>query len=851
MRTLPSAAATAAALKTGSYPIRVLQINYGSGSTLYFSDRDVSPTSGVEAIGAVKSWGELRLEPEPGQVGGFGQFTCTLRDLDWTLFDLEAVQPGIQTADCTLWLWFVGTDWDTDKVNLFSGTMAPQQFTVGQEEVTLTIRGLEAFWDKDLGYRITSEDFPTIKCSECDGLIIPIAFGDPVYRVPACPIVQPARARLAYPLGICDTQCQITEEASTLGFPVGEDYPIELAVGVDGDYDVLTGYFTEADETIFIIQDRLCFHGKGATAGVYITAGTRWVTIDKADLDDSGAKDMRGYPLIFFDYPGTGECVITIVSHWDDVPDPNELAIWPDSAGEFPTSESPSNPEWAILNRLTIPFYPAGTEVMEIGDWTYAINFLPIEGVDRVEVKGTDEAGNVVFYTVSSYVYEVNEDDNQLNESHLGRASDDPGIATITLLGTSPIQEGFSDDIIYVTFRATIPGDNNPLLASLSAGEAISEPAAAIAEIASNPFLGNISNFQMDALQDAFDNTVISIAFAILEQRGLWEVIGEIAKQSGLLVFVDGGNLVVKRILTTQSSGDFASDNDNRHKASLKCDPRDLLEMPQEMVGRYRPSLGDEEQRIVRYSTDARLAISRNKSREMEFWAIQSPTGVAYMTQWWLTHELTRNRRFDFEQFMDFLAAQPGDMVDLTHYDIDSEADPEPETAERINTQGRIISVTHVPGNAQSRQMEMIRLTIECHEWEYDIAQGPEPYECGVMRSTVESPPPTVYTEEPLGLVPGGPNFYPQVITAENAETILCGDNCDDVSPSGGSGGSGGGSSASGDECDGFVCSVNCVDGSIVVGKLTADEAVSLLTQLIESANTTLVDDLKTALGIS
>lgn len=848
MRELSATTAIEAAKYTGSYPIRILQIDLPSNTTLYLSDRVCTPSSGIETLGVVKSWGELQLEPEIGQVGGYGQFTCRVTDLDWLLFDAESQQPGIQSCRCTLYLWFNGQPW-ADALVLFSGTMAPQDFQVGMEEVELTIRGLEDDWNKDIGYRITQDIWPTIKCNECDGTIIPLAFGNPVYRMPACPMIQPAKSTLSYPLGICDSIMQISESAASVGFPVGEEIQIVVGGIINGvgDYDTLTGMFLEEDDTMFVITDRSSWHGHGQTAGIFSTAGTYWVCIDKEDLDDGGAKDMRGYPLIFPDLvpDGGNSCLVTIVSDWGEPEglDPGEICIWPDAEQTFPTSEEEGE-EWIILNRLTVPYYPAGTEVVQVGSWIYPLNFLPIDGVDRIEVKA-EKDGAPIFYTISPYQYVVTENNQEFNESHLGREEDDPGIATLELL-SSPIENGMPTDIIYVTMRATLPQETNPLYASLDPGTAIDEPAAVIAEIASNPFLGNIQDFQMDLLQDAYDNSPISLAFAILEQRGLWEIIGDIARQSGLLVYVDSGNLVVRRILQTQSPADFTSDNDNRHEASLTMKPRDVKEMPSEMIGTYRPSMGDDPLVIVRRSFEAQTQVDRQKADDVDLWAIQSRTNAAYMTEWTLSHELSRNRRFEFEQFMEFLAAQPGDIVNLSHFDI-GEVDDEPAEIDRVSTQGRIVSVTHVAGHAQTGQMELIRLTIECHEWEFDIYQGPEPYECGTGMTTVQAPPPTVYTEEEAGWIPDSPKVWGQVITSENAERILCGDNCDGE-PTSGSGSGGSGSSGG---CDTFLNGVSCEGGNVVGQCMTNDEVLSAICSALQNGDSALVDCIKTALGIA
>ena len=767
MRELSATTAVEAAKYTGSYPIRILQIDLPSANTLYLSDRVCSPSSLVTTLGVVRSWGDLKLEPEVGSVGGYGTFDCQVTDLDWLLFDAESVQPGIQSVRCTLWLWFDGQDW-ADALVLFSGTMAPQDFKVGTE-VSLTIRGLEDDWNKDLGYRITQDIWPTIKCNECDGTIIPLAFGNPVYRAPLCPMEQPFRTTLNLPLGICDSMLQITESAEMLGFGLGSGNIIELVVGFDGDYDIITGYFDTVDDTIFHITERSSWHGHGETSGIYATGGIKWVTLDVADLDDGGDQDMRGYPVIFPGIvPAYGpDCLKGVLTFWDETGNPDEIAFWADPEETFPTSDP--GEEWIILNRISIPFYPAGTAVVQVGTWVYPVNFLPIEGVDRIEVKA-EQNGRPVFYTINPTQYTVNENNTNYNESHLGRASDDPGIATITL-NSSPIENGMKTDILHATFRATLPGEGNPLLASLDPDIAIDEPAAVIAEIASNPFLGNIdaADFQMDLLQDAYDNSPISLAFSINDQRGMWEIIGDLARQSALLVFVDSGKLVVRLILQTQSPVDWTSDNDNRCKASISMKPRDLKEMPSEMIGTYRPSGGDDPLVIVRRSFDAVTQVDRANASEVDLWAIQSRTNAAYMTEWTLSHELSRNRRFDFEQFMEFLAAQPGDVVELTHFDIDEETE-----VDRIDVIGRIVSVTHVAGNAQTQQMEVIRLTIEVHEWEFDIYQGPEPYECGIEVTTVDAPPPTVYTNQEAGETPGGPAAYSaQPITPGNATTVI------------------------------------------------------------------------------
>ena len=737
MRTLPSAVSAVKDQLQGLILWRFIEIQW-VGGTVWYSDRPWSTSASpdpdpVDALPWVLSFGKTTLQAEPGKVGGFSSFSFTLADDGLTIANRLNANPLIKVK-VRQWLWIDGTSW-SDRVCLFSGVMSSAQETPNRSEWSMTAKALQEAKNDVFGHRLTADIWPEIICEECDNKWIPIVFGDPVYRVPACAVNRPGKGYLNKPLSPCEDFLEITGKADRFGFPYGVGNLIHLVISAGSISDVLTGYFETADSTRFVITDRQSIAMRGQTAGFYGEGGAVYATVNlsdaKSDVDtDAG---LVGNYLFF---PTKFGCSARLVSDWKtDPPSGGTVAIYRAATNEsFPGSGGV--PYFVTREAPTI--WPAGSMVSQLGDTTYIVNFLPSKEVQRVEAigNGNTSAGrtDVLFFTIGDTHYSVNLNDKQFN-SRLGRGADDDGVTTVTL-EVLPKTQGATSDLIYTTIRGAMYRDSgaaNVAATGGAAGDPIWKPTDVILEILSNPFLGNVPVADIDVASFNAARPWIQtrFAFVIDKEAKLNDVCADLAQQAGGLLFWDA-KATFARINTLPTEAGKVATVTGREtwRGSLQISEPDNTSTPNRLVGRYRPTAGDEEGSIVRKS-NAHRADYGLKEQTMNLWGYQAPSSIAEVLRFWLQLKMAQGRRITFETFLNALHCQPGDVIKVYATNVKSDGTVQSPVNGAL---ARIVSIEHSPGGPDDNKPELLKITADTFPRSYAVEVAEPERDCATWK---------------------------------------------------------------------------------------------------------------------
>src|SRR5690606_4348795 len=491
-RTIPGGASTEIAKVNGAEIIRVMEIEWGgSYGTVYLSDRAL--TTPVSAAAKVRSWGSIVVEAQADQVGGYGNASIELIDTDYSLKDMFDDEPGPAAKPVKIYEYFAGTTWSTDKVTIFSGLISGDvEFDASTAIWRLSLKGLEKLYDKSLGVPLTRENFPTIRCTDHEGKIIPIVYGQGVKRVPGRLIAMPGHAYLAEPLFEHDTTATLSQTCEELGITAEET--VTLTLGTADLWETITGSFASAGTNVFDITGRGSILASGQSPGTYGSNGGRYFTIDRDDLPENTGS-LIGYPIWIDEGSGYGGA--RVIDNWISSGE-DTIAVVREAVGETFTVGA----NWKIgsIPGLIIR-WPVSTPAYGPGGWVYAVSHLPSAEVQSVQVRAQLKAsggsrGGWAYYLLNPDRYTVELDNKDYNEE-LGRAEEDDGITTITLTDP-PITHGF-DDAIFATLDG--PGSYNT-------------PDTVLNHILTHEYLGNVpaGNVNLNS------SSAVELAFAITEE---------------------------------------------------------------------------------------------------------------------------------------------------------------------------------------------------------------------------------------------------------------------------------------------------------------------------------------------
>ena len=729
MRTFSTVATTELAKTGGAMPVQILEVQYPGGSK-YYADQVVETEDGsgnaIRAQVRVVDWGEFRLSVEPSQVGGFGEATIRMQDADGGLRAMIDARPGIQGVRVelsTIFRLHVGdpetedawTDWD-DRVVRQRGNLTAPKFNAETRQWDFKFRGLEDHYDKDLGFRLDQNSFADVMCQASEGMIIPIAFGDPVFRVPAVLIERPGYGTLAQSFEVLDDSNQYVEyihlnETVTGGrFDTDADAasPKTYWLGWPNHFERITGYFDDQINFPSRITGltRHYIEAEGLSPG---PSGQ----INLIDADDvTDPDESRAGNVIWFEI--SGEWVSTLVTMWEHTGgnikvgykgDLNVVTGTPWKLGRYPGY---------------IPRWAGGTPIYEDDDWVYAANHIPSRAIHRVECQmlntppGGGEA-RPTWHTMlpANFTSQLN---NKTYNTQLGREADADGITTITCV-RAPASFGAMDNLVYVS-------QNGP---EITAGVSASLAPDVIRVIAESDHVGNVldADINTTALDAASTwlaaNRNVKVAVAVTEQIKFAELIGEIAGNGTCAAFFDGGQLHAE---PWPAFGDTI--DDTLTVSNTAGEPvytlHDLREISTRGVGTYRPYPTHDGITYVRESSVAIDDLGL-REREFEFPYIQRPTSAALALEFWTEFFLERQAFVRIEQaFLDSLGIQLADTIRVNWI----------HAAETVlDRNGPVREVLHRFANVLQQTPDELSFEFDCRIWNYTITPvAPSDMEC-------------------------------------------------------------------------------------------------------------------------
>lgn len=225
-KTLTTAAATAAAARTGTEPITVIEIQAPAPvGTLYFADRGFS-AGAITALGRLTSLDSIRGQIAIGDIGSAGAVRATIADADGSIATKQN-QAQFEGSTARVLLYFAGTA-DTDAVELFRGRIAsPLVRAEAALELQITIEAPRG--SAIAGFAPTAIEIPTI-APEGSGKLWPLVYGG-VKDVPAVLLFKHPETQLASDIVFSNGQVNSSfwvVDAISTGFPQGSSIILEI-----------------------------------------------------------------------------------------------------------------------------------------------------------------------------------------------------------------------------------------------------------------------------------------------------------------------------------------------------------------------------------------------------------------------------------------------------------------------------------------------------------------------------------------------------------------------------------------------------------------------------------------------
>lgn len=623
MRAFATGVETELAKQTSAFPQKYLTIYWSTGTLHYSDEPRATPDDPQDAEARVISWGEYSQRIEPGTLGGFGETQILLSDEDDALRAKIDAKPGIQGVLAEVSIRFPGVSW-TDRIVFARGHLTQPAWDSVTRIWTFRFQSLESFYSRKLGFRLDRNDFADVKCSAQEGRVIPIAYGNPVLRVPAVLVDWPGRAQLADQFDIHETTLTIDRTISQGHFDRDNVFK-DFYIGWPGNFEVVRARFTGVlNETKSLtVLRREFIDAEGLSPGVFSSEGLRFQMINRWEVPDW--QTPRINHAIWW-YIG-GEWVMTTVTMWKlrasqiIIGYEGELTIatgTPWRLGKYPGM---------------VPVWPAGTPITEEGDWHYIANFVPSKSVDYVQVKQsiqTPGGGQVdpAWYDVTETYWTATLNDKTWN-AELGREVDDDGVTSVTI-DRPPFAVNIPDDQIYVTLKGPVN----------DSGAAMDSAPDICRHLLSNEWLGNAPADQVndDAIDAAIEwlanNRNIKTAFCIVDATPLAEVIATVARDATCISWFDNGALVVEPLPEFDDDVDDTLTTGRIDGSAVRLTYRDMRELATVTLVDWWPYPSAKKYTFVRRSPEAIEDLGRTESR-MELKTLQRPTSVALAADYW------------------------------------------------------------------------------------------------------------------------------------------------------------------------------------------------------------------------
>jgi hypothetical protein len=711
MRTLSTTAAAAVAARTGTSLQRWLSIDWGGATgVLYYSDEPrATPDDYQDAAAVVVQWGEFSRSVRPGELGGFGETTLVLADPTGVLGTAINTRPGIQGRVAEISLSFPGQVW-ADRIVLARGTLAAPKWSSETRLWSFTFRSLEHHYGKQIGFRLDRNDFADVACSAQEGKILPIAFGDPVLRVPAVLVDRPGHAMLSAEFNIHDTTLTIDRTIED-GLFVRDNLFKQFYLGWPNNFETITARFTGVlDETMTLsVSSREFVDASGNSPGVFASGGLRFQQIERWKVPDW--ETPRTNHAVWWYIAGAWH--MTTVTMWKLVG--TYILIGYEGSLTISTGTPWKMAKYPGL----VPIWPQGTPIHEAGTWKYVCNAVPSKEVTNVQapaqvpVAGGGTPG-VTWFDFDPEYWSAQLDDRTWNEQ-LGRTPDpdgDPGVTSI-YLDRPPTALGFSEDTVYVTLHGPQIDPEDEDSDSLDNAPAIIERLMTDAALGAAP-AEHVNSTEIAATKAwLLANRNIKTAIAITEAASLADIIAEIAYAATCAAFFDFGQLVVLPWPEFDDTAVATFTQSNVTSRALSITYHPLSDLPTIVLFDWHPYPTAETYRYVRRSVQAVADVGRHE-KTIELKHIQRPTSVALAADFWAAYWVNRQATVSVgDAFLDSLPVRCTDPVRVLW--------TRPGASAVVDDTGIVIGIRHQIADLKNRQPDALEFEVELNLIAYTI----------------------------------------------------------------------------------------------------------------------------------
>lgn len=695
MRDITAAAQPYVDAKHGTFAIVFVEVGWAAGKKYYGIENRSDPVA-IEA--RLLDIPTIRQATELDRIGSTEQWSLELTNVSNDISaEVDAAGATLFETEVTVWMWFVADpslSWPLDAVNLFHGVITGSKYEAEPNLWRFRVTSFEVQQRREIGIRVSRENFSELPCNLESQQIIPIVYGEEVRRVPAVLVDRPGDSILGQVLAFHEDQLTIYHsDAADQRFdvPPAEPDDIAIVVGWSGNYERLTGQFV-AGTGVFNITTRSGWlsHGEanafegargtiaGGTGGasktaIWIPTGGGFNALSVATLTQSYIGHMLAIEV-------DGTWYYTMCTQWERKLGGAVVCY----AGDIPVQRASTEYYAWRLSAIAglIPQWNPGTPVNQAGPWKYIANAWPSEEVHRVEGTlvnnyqqqtklGTQQVKQWVTFTGPADVadpadafYEVDLDNRSDFNAAISRAvsGTDPGLTVITL--KNPPEYYGLDPEVYVTLSGTTidPDAASPAAAS--------SPADILRHLLET--VGELPADRADwpsfvAAQTALDaaGRDMRMQFALTETERLTTVAERIAQEATCRLSVIDGKFTLNMVPDFSDPANVATAFDDQNTGlAVTSDEFGFEDWIWKWHGTVKRFPDDKTpDRIT--STAAESAPWRIEE-DIEWQTYQQVSEAQKAQDFWHVWKCSRQRKVTANRFLDSLAIVPLDIVTLS-----------------------------------------------------------------------------------------------------------------------------------------------------------------------------------------
>jgi hypothetical protein len=667
--------------RTHLKPYFVMEVEWSSG-TKYYIDRDTTEFSATGTripTGAetrISEWPTIVIQLRENQVNSVDTLTISLWDADKAVKAL--IDADIQQRRAVrVWMLYDDplTVWPTDAALLMNGSTKPFSFRESSQSLTFQVEDSSARLIQQVGKVADNTTFPQVPAEHRDRTL-PIIYGSP-RRVEMICVDRPwstvALENVAS--DVVGTTFDVLDHPDDIGVAHGPSNPVWVVLGDDE----CRGYFTQSATP-------------STVASTFTIDQQDWITLGHGRLEWISSDGLEIRVLKSSIRPHTFDWSQVQVSDPLRIIQANTLTRHSRTISRLRNGDP--GPDWVrikldtalpLIQNGRVEFvdamterrpWPAGTTLRERDNsYTYVANLFPSEAVQFVEGYGAviHEGGDVnkQMTVCPPSEYEVDLDDATWSVS-LGH-----NVTTVKVYDEPRhFWPWLDDNRLWATVRGT----------KADGGSFTRNPAKIIEHILTDSHMMNIASTEIDAASFAaaesqWSTEGVEISYPITDVRTGLEVAQELAAQvHAVLQFaggaVGGGSSI--KILILQNSPPVTSQSIDEtivEQRTLKFQDEPLERLASHVLGHWRRDWDDKSPdnvlRVGARNANVLSSFGRNV-RQIQLKAFSERDAAQDEVDWWAERWEWLHRFWEIRVFHSALNLLPGDYVDFTYTDAES-----------------------------------------------------------------------------------------------------------------------------------------------------------------------------------